>query len=355
MLFAAGLLALPIFLADASLPETDAATRAIAYIRSTQQPDGGFSGAQHGAGQTMDAIYALRSAGIDPATVTANGLSPADFLRANAGAATDPASAAKAALAARALDLDPRGVAGADLIARIQRAYDGTTNRYAADDFGNSLAVLGLQCNGVDAPAGAATAIRTAQLDDGGWGFGGASDPDTTAIALQALLAAGAPRSDADVQAAVAYFREHQGSDAGWGFATDESNANSTAFVLQALLAAGEDPGSPAYAKNGVGPVQYVVSLQQGDGSFPGFDPAFATNQVVPALMGRTFCAAVSAPLLPVSAPTVTPTAPVAPAPPPTGSGVAPGDPGVPWVVGAAFALLTVGTVALAASRRRVG
>src|SRR5690606_15954939 len=119
----------------------------------------------------------------------------------------------------------------------IEVAYDPATGRYAADDFSNSLAVLGLVCTGVDVPGAVAEAIRGSQLDDGGWGFSDSGDPDTTAIALQALLAGGGTARDAHASAALAFLQEHQGLDGGWGFDPAESNVNSTAFVVQALLA----------------------------------------------------------------------------------------------------------------------
>src|SRR5690606_35301173 len=107
----AALLALPIALTDAA-PRPGAVEAGVDYIRTTQQADGGFGG--FGAGQTMDAIYALRAAGIDPSTVTTDGASPADFLASVAAEQTAAPAAAKAALAAVALDLDPTDVAGVD-------------------------------------------------------------------------------------------------------------------------------------------------------------------------------------------------------------------------------------------------
>ena len=44
--------------------------------------------------------------------------------------------------------------------------------------------------------------------------------------------------------------------------------------------------------ESGTDPVGYLLSQQRSDGSFTGFDPSFATNQVVPALAGRSFAAA---------------------------------------------------------------
>lgn len=307
--------------AGAGSPHSEAALRGAEFIRTTQQPDGGFGG--FGPGQSLDAILAIRSAGLDPNTFVTGGKSPADFVAAHADdLAASPALAGKAALAARALGLDARNVAGADFIAAIVAGYDATTGQYAEDAFGHSLAMLGLVCaGGAPAPASAVLALRETQLDDGGWGFGGFADPDTTALALQALIAAGVPVTDPAVVQAVAYLQSTQGNDGGWGFDPDASNANSTALAIQGLLAAGEDVEAAAYARAGVTPIAYLLSIQQPDGSFPGFDPAFATNQTVPALAGKTLCNAPVTPLRAVPAADPSPT----PRPPATGGGNKPG------------------------------
>ena len=353
ILLLAGVLAIFPVLALAALPESAAVARGAAFIRTTQQADGGFGG--FGDGQTFDAIYALRSAGIDPATVTTGGKSPADFLRTKAASQDKPANAAKAALAAVAMNLDPRNVSGTDLVSRVEAGYNATTGRYGADDFTQSVAVLGLVCTGNAAPNRAILALRTSQLADGGWGFEGASDPDTAAVAAQALVAAGIPASDATLTKALTYFKKTQAADAGWGFDPTSGNASSTAFVVQALLALGENVESAAYRKGAATPVSFLVSQQEADGSFKGFDPGFAANQVLPALAGRTFCNAPrtvvhAAPPTAPPAVTATPARPTAPLPPNTGSGYAHRD-GTMLVL-AGLVLMIVGASAVRLRRR---
>jgi Squalene-hopene cyclase C-terminal domain/Prenyltransferase and squalene oxidase repeat len=395
----AALLALPIVIASAAFPETAAVGKGVAFIRTTQLADGGFSAA---AGQNADAIFALRAAGIDPTTVTKAGKSPADALRASAPAADKPGTAAKLAVAARAMNMDPKAVNGVDLIARITAAYKTDSGKYGDDDFTQSIAVLGLVCSGNRAALGAKALdpLKAAQLADGGWGFAGASDPDTAAIAVQALVAGGLPLTDAAVVKAIAYFQATQATDGGWGFDPAASNASSTAFVVQALLAVGHNPEGALYTKGAKTPVTFLVGEQQADGSFKGFDAAFATNQAVPALAGRTFCNAVETPITPVATPTAAgsasatatpatatpaitatpvpatattvrpaatpipatatpgaatpPATVVAPAPPNTGSGAAEGtgDRGVVWALIAGLGLAG-GVLAAAAARRR--
>jgi prenyltransferase beta subunit len=341
-LVAAAALAVPILVVSAApLPQRPAAVLGAEFIRTTQQPDGGFGG--FGPGQSMDAIYAIRAAGLDPNEVVNGGKTPADYLLSVAAEATDAGSAAKGALAARALGLNPRDVGGVNLVDIATSAYDPATGGYAEDAFTHSLVVIALTQLGVPAPTGAVLFLRDTQISDGGWGFGGASDPDTTGIAVQALAGAGVPATDSAIAAGIDYLRATQGNDGGWGFDPSESNASSTAFAVQALIAVGEDPG--AWDKNGIDPIDYLLSIQQADGSFPGFDPAYATNQVVPALAGRSLGNAVDTP---ISAPP--PPRQVAPGPPNTGMGLA----SEPTGAGAVLVGMLL-MAALAGVRRREG
>jgi hypothetical protein len=357
---AAALLALPLLAANAALPKADAIDAGAAYIRSLQQPDGGYASTP---GQTMDAIYALRAAGYDPAKDSVGGATPADYLKANAAALTTPGAAAKGALAANALGLDPKAINGTDLIATVVAAYDPDSGAYAGDDFSQSIAMIGLACTGNPVGAKAVAALRANQVEtEGGWGFGGGSDPDTTAIAVQALLAAGAPASDAALVKALDYLKAAQGNDGGWGFDPNESNASSTAYVVQALMALGEDPeAAAAWAKDGVTPIAYLLGQQNADGSFKGFDPAYATNQVLPALAGRTFCDAPETPVTrvapaptPAPSPTATPSPTAAPLPPSTGDSLSGSDSGaeLPAVLGL-IVLLAGGAMVTAMRGRR--
>ncbi|HET7738867.1 MAG TPA: prenyltransferase/squalene oxidase repeat-containing protein [Tepidiformaceae bacterium] len=354
---AAAILAIPLAGIAGALPEPAATYAGARYIQATQQSDGGFGG--FGPGQTMDAIYALRAAGVDPNTIEKDGNSPADYLLAHAPDVATAAEAGKAALAAVALGLNPTNVNGVNLLAIITGKYDSATGKYAADDFSQSIAMIGLAGSGGTIPGGAIEALRATQLEDGGWGFGGFSDPDTTGIAIQALIAAGLTAADPDVAAALAYFQATQNADGGWGFG-GESNASSTAFAVQAIIAAGQDPEAAPYIKDGANPVSYLLGLQQADGSFPGFDPAYATNQVVPALAGRPFKSApttnVTTTLPPLAAPaTATPTTTVtAPKPPNTGTGTIPGTgSGLPLELVAAIGIALAGTGLVLGARRK--
>ena len=365
--FAAALAVLPAA-AFAALPATDAVIKGAAFIKTVQRSDGSYAELP---GQSIDAIIAVRAAGYDPRLDVKDGKSPVDWLTAAAPSITSPALAAKAALGAKALGLDPKNVGGVNLIAVAQGGYNAETGAYANNAFSQSIAILGLACTGNTVGAKAADNLKALAVQGGGWGFGGNADPDSTAIAIQALLAAGVPKTDPKVAEGLAWLKANQGNDGGWGFDPNDSNTSSTAFAIQALLALGEDPESAAYTKNGVTPVQYLLSKQLPDGSFVGYDPAFAANQVVPALAGRTFCNAPETPITrtrPAAQPTPTPqpTTPAAsptprattpaPRPPATGDTAAaqPGSP-VPLLAAGGLLLLALGGAAAAAAARRSG
>jgi hypothetical protein len=255
----------------------------------------------------------------------------------------------------------------------MNAAYDDETGQYDPTSFSQALVMLGLQCTGATVPAEAVAALEAMQLEDGGWGFAEAGEPDTTALVLQALVEAGVAVTADSVSDGLAFLASAQGADGGWGF-DGESNANSTAYVIQSLIAAGEDPEGEAWTKDGANPVGFLAGLQAGDGSFPGFDPAYATNQAVPALAGRTFCNAVSTEIsveeptpTPTAEPTTTPAPPsptaisvpptatptiAAPRPPATGTGAADASVSTVAVVVMGLGMAALGMGAIGARRR---
>jgi hypothetical protein len=358
-LLIAALIAVPATLAFA-LPEQDAVDVGVAYILPTQQDDGGFGG--FGPGQTFDAVLAIRSAGIDPATVaSASGKTPADYLAANAASQTMPSAAAKAALAAIAMDMDPRNVGGTDLVAAIEGPYDPSTGRHEESDFSEALALIGLAAVDADIPKEAIDSLVATRIAGEGWGFDGAtSDIDTTAVVIQGLIAAGLPASDAAITGSVDWLLAGQNADGGFGTG-GASNANSTAVVIQALLAAGVDPeGEEATSDSGATPVSYLLDTQQDDGTWAGFDPVYSALQAVPALAGVTMLESATAPITKEApdppATTATPTATAAssptttasatPAAPVIGTGLAATDTGFGGEE--AFTLAALGLIAMA-------
>jgi LPXTG-motif cell wall-anchored protein len=299
---------------------TAAIERAVTYIRAQQQPDGSFSG--FGPGSTADAVYALNAANvdIDPATFA--------YMRAQAAQANnDTGLVAKftiaLALEAQALTLPDN----TPLVDVIERGYSADTGQYGADVTAHAYALVALKAATDSIRPEAVDALKRLQLPDGGWSFDGSadggSDTNTTGLALQALAAAG-DQSDA-IGRAVAYLRTQQNADGGFPYAqTSEfgnaSDANSTALAIQGLLAAGEDPATWT-RDNGATPLSRLLAFQNNSGAFryqdaAADDNAFATYQAVPALAGEPLPQGPIAVALPAPvAATPAPTSPAAPQP----------------------------------------
>ena len=299
-LFIAGVLAiasLAIFQAPASsAPQPVPALRATDYIRTLQNPDGGFPdfGTSSTTGGTLDAVLALASVNIDATTVQNSGNGPDAFLATQAAAyITQPGQAAKLAAVLAAMDLDPSNFASLDISATVDGYYNAGTGQFGFDSFAQSFYILSKIAVGDPVPPLAVTFLRSMQLPSGAWeyccGFG--ADTNSTAIALRALLAAGVATSDTDVAEGIVYLHGTQNADGGFPYSTPfDSEANSTGFVMQAIVALGEEtgPGGPWDLGGDNNPQDYLLSQQNptsGALQYFGFDNAFATYQGVPGLI----------------------------------------------------------------------
>lgn len=288
---------------QAAGPYREAALGALSWIASQQQADGSFPG--FGPGSTADAVFAICAVGGDPNGFLQGENSPITFLAAQSKELSKNAgSTAKAILAVLCAGKDPRRFGGVDLVAALEKAYDAHNGVYGTDLTGHAFALLALSAAGRPIPAAAVDYVRRTQTPEGGWAWdgnpaSGGADTNSTALAVQALLASGVSASDPAIQAALAYFHTQQNADGGFPYAKpspwgSESDTNSTAYVVQALCAAGEDPEGPAWTVEGHTPLSFLLQMQLPGGAFqwqaqvPG-ENALATYQVVPALMLRPF------------------------------------------------------------------
>ncbi|HMK08165.1 MAG TPA: hypothetical protein VK449_03945, partial [Anaerolineales bacterium] len=268
---------------------------ALAWLRSAQLPDGGFSsGLSQGSdlGATADAVIAIASAGQSPGAWRAGDASPLDLLRARAGEASGPGLAAKVALASIAAGQDPADFGGLNLTAVIEAGFNSATGFYGAGPYDSALSLLALAQAHRPIPPEAVAGLVRARQQDGSYAFDGtmtpgSGDSNTTALAVQALLAAGAGQ---EAIPSFDYFRRTQNPDGGWTYQKpsaygESTDANSTALVLQALLAGGQD------LEQWGRPQESLLALQQPSGALafnaqtPG-DNALATIQAIPALAG---------------------------------------------------------------------
>jgi hypothetical protein len=279
---------------------------ALAWVRSKQQPDGGFgSGFSEGSdlGATCDVVLAIAADGQDPSEWRSqDGHSPLDYLRSQVanGEAEAVNFKAKVALTLLVTGQNPRDFGGRDLITELTAAYDADTGSYGGNVFDQALVMVTLFNAGEPIPEKAAEYLLDHQTEDGAWAlFGstaaGAGDTNTTAMAIQALLATG--HRD-EIGEAFAYLHRVQNEDGGFPYQVPsdygtDTDANSTAYVLQALLAA-DEPLS-AWAPGGIDPLGVLIALQDpATGAFywQATVPSpnlMATAQAIPAIEGYTF------------------------------------------------------------------
>jgi prenyltransferase beta subunit len=283
-------------------------TAALDYLKSQQNADGGFGSGfspDSTVGSTADVMLAIVAADGDPASFDQDGNTPVTYLAANAATAATSGDLAKLILAAIAAGENPRQFGGVDSVAKLEGTIgaDGKIGTETDTFVGHALAVLALKSAQRPIPSAAIEYTRNAQQDDGSWAWDGsagtAGDTNSTAYAVQALVAAEASGSDAMTQA-LAYYAAIQNDDGGWpyqnpseyGTATD---TNSTAVTIQAIIAAGQDPaGAEWTTEDGNTPVTALEALQNESGAFAWQaampdDNLLSTIQALPALAGKAF------------------------------------------------------------------
>ena len=142
-------------------------------------------------------------------------------------------------------------------------------------------------------------------------------DTNSTALAVQGLEAQHA-LSASSAKAAVRFLSRGEDADGGWGYepnapkAPGSTDPDSTALVLQALLSLGVSPSSAKLTKGSTDPVADLLTFRVTSGSgtgaigFPGSTGPnlLATYQAVPALAGVTVAYDLGSPALTRVAPT---------------------------------------------------
>ena len=282
-------------------PQMDAADNAASYIDGIQNSDGGFPGFSPSSspGSTLDAVFALSAAGVDPKSVTNGGLGPDDYLATHATSfsLSSPGSAAKLVQGVLTMNLDETNFGSTNPFAVMQLNYNAGTGAYGTDTFAQSQYILALDAAGLAIPPLAVTYLASLQLGNGSWeyccGFGG--DTNTTALAIRALTAGGVAPSDPDIVAGLGFLAANQESDGGFPYLLSfGSEPNSTGFVTQALVAVGQnvDAGGPWDKGVGLTPQAFLLGSQNGATGalkYFGNDDAFATYQGLPGLTLAAF------------------------------------------------------------------
>ena len=282
--------------------EAQAATRAIQYLQGLQAgSDGSIPAGPSTAVVSEEYAIGAAAAGYDPGALRhGSGPSVIAYLAAHAAAACGSAGACgELVQAVAAAGLNPASFGGVDLLTTLNGFYATGTGVFGnGEAFTETLAIQGLVAAHQPVPAAALHRLVTAQDSDGGWDFllvkndpngptnFDTSDTNSTAMVLMALDAAGVHTRD---HAALTWLHTQQDADGGFPYqAGAGTDPDSTALVLQALLATGQNPEAPTWAPGGHGPLARLIASQNSNGgfTFPGNsapDP-FTTAQVPPAL-----------------------------------------------------------------------
>jgi len=283
-----------VFQAPMVSPQVVAVLPALDHLLAQQSPKTG--GYVNVAG-SVETAMALGANGLsaDEWQVEGGARSLADYLRVRQGKFSRESVAAAGKLA---VALSAANACFARNTLTPNDWLESDDSAYSADSGSNAWAILGTVAVSETVPADAIETLASAVLSEGGWewqtGFG--PDTNTTALAIQALIATGTPISDTLIVDGLAFLKSAQQEDGGFaydlagGFGSD---ANSTAYALQALAAAGEDPLGDAWLVDGVSAIDFLVGLQLEDGSVEwqaeSGSNLLATQQFVPALLGQAY------------------------------------------------------------------
>jgi len=252
------------------LGTAQAAATPAGYLLAAQNPDGGFGPSPGSASSPLYSGWAalgLAAAGVNPQDVVRDEHSLLDYVRGGVASASDPGSIARTILVARAADSSAVNFGGRNLLGALERDIR------PGGSVGNQVnltafALLALRAARVGPPAAMLSWLVRQQNADGGFNFatrGGSSDVDDTGAALQALAGGGGAAGARARSRAVRFLAARQGGDGGFpSMPGGDSNAQSTAFAVQGLIAAGVDPGS--VRRQGVSPLDYLRSLIASDG-----------------------------------------------------------------------------------------
>lgn len=299
--------------------DTRAAVTAARWIIGQQEPDGGFELADFPGFETADAVLAIAEAAqpgttwstavaraaIENLAYGGSGPTPIDAL--DDWVTTPDFNSGEAAkvllLVVAPLGLAPTdfGPSHTDLAAMVYPSGCGAPPDTAGIFFFETMFVgFGgkLLCGAPDPSI--LSSVRAAQRPEGGWNFNGSTapiDPDdpfdpnspdieTTAVALQLLVAGGAAWNDPAITRGLAFLAsQHQPSGAFPAFGADDPNATATGTM--AITAAGFDPTSSCWRDTAVpaskgtpyaSPTAWIRSQQQPDGRIASPNDSFGVN-----------------------------------------------------------------------------
>ncbi len=285
---AAATVALGLTLASAALPARAEAAepaieRAVSYLRGAQNDDGGWGPVPGARSSPLHAGWVaigLAAAGVAP------GERAAAYFTGRGSVTRRPADLERTLLAVAASGGDTGALA--ERLRSRQRPDGSFAGLVNVTAFG----AVALRAAGApaDDPAvrDAGRFVAANQNGDGGFSFarrGAPSGTDDTGAAVMGLVAAGR-RATPTVERAVRYLEGQRNDDGGWPLTqAGASNSQSTAWAVQALLAAEAGDVEPG--------LEYLRRMQREDGSVryshtSEQTPVWVTGQALAALARRT-------------------------------------------------------------------
>ncbi|MEL7564901.1 MAG: S-layer homology domain-containing protein [Dehalobacterium sp.] len=289
----------------------DSIKKAVVYLHSMQNPDGGFCAKKDGASSkalTSWVVMALVAAGedISSSSWAPGGKSPVDFLKSSNQPLEETCDYARLLLAYTA-----SGNSQAEEARALETqiiSFQQEEGQFCQPDQGETgminshmWSILALVSMGKEIPQKekAKDWLLSQQNDDGGFGWvaGMESDADDTGVAIQTLILLGEDADTPAIQKALAFLQSYQQESGGFSageWMGQEANAASDVWVVQGLLAAGENPLDGKWTVNGKNPITHLLSLQNQDGSFNwkegvSSSPVTTTAYAVMALAGKSF------------------------------------------------------------------
>lgn len=283
--------------------------KAIDYIKTEQNDDGGIRWVDENSSvpTTIRVVLALTAAGFPQDKLASQQAKlPMDFLSQEGSGwiyqqetdqpALNLARAGQLLTAVATVNQDPYafGEEALNLVHLIKSHYDPNTGIFGDASPQNVSdqvwALLGLSAAYAPIPPEAIDWLVMAQLPDGSWDDGYGSYLDTTPIAMMALIAGGDKSGDdPSVNLALDYFKANQQPDGGWQTQWDTStNANTTGIILQGIVAANQNPADPSWTGGASAPLQALLDLQREDGAIGGdFTNAYSTADAILGLVSQ--------------------------------------------------------------------
>ena len=191
-----------------------------------------------------------------------------------------------------ACNINPNSVNGINCTQKILDFFDGSQIGDVNNIYDDIFGIISLNSSGLNKNSSVIQHLRnhilSKQKIDGSWG-----DVDTTAAAIISLIISGEHIDSIIIQNALTFIKSKQDPSGGfisWG----STNLATTAWVMMALNALGEDPLSDYWIEKENSSINYIISLQQSDGSFnyshsSNQNSEWMTSYAIVALMGKSY------------------------------------------------------------------